>query len=52
MEQQLTPVFHALLSMKWLLKTMDVYKEKAEEQLHEIVNSVKAICLGPTAYVQ
>ena len=46
------PIFHALLSLKWLLKTIDVYKEKAEEQLQEIVNSVKTICLGPTVYVQ
>ena len=49
LEKQLTPLFYALLSLKWLQKTLDVYREKAEEQLQEMVNSVKSICLGPTA---
>ena len=51
LEKQLTPLFYALLSLKWLQKTLDVYREKAEEQLQEMVNSVKSICLGPTAWV-
>ena len=51
LEKQLTPLFYALLSLKWLQKTLAVYREKAEEQLQEMVNSVKSICLGPTAWV-
>ena len=51
LEKLLTPLFYALLSLKWLQKTLDVYREKAEEQLQEMVNSVKSICLGPTAWV-
>ena len=46
LEDRLRPIFYALLNLKWLLKTLEDYKEKAESQLQEIVNSVMSICLG------
>lgn len=49
LEQQLTPVFYELLNLKWLLKTLELYRAKAEEQLKEVMNSVMAICIGKDA---
>lgn len=47
LENRLRPIFYALLNLKWLLKSLEQYKEKAELQLQEIVNTVMTICLGP-----
>ena len=47
MEDRLRPIFYALLNLKWLLKSLEQYKEKAELQLQEIVSTVMTICLGP-----
>ena len=49
LEQQLTPVFYELLNLKWLLKTLELYRTKAEDQLKEVMNSVMAICIGKDA---
>ena len=37
LEQQLTPVFYELLNLKWLLKTLELNRAKAEEQLKEVM---------------
>ena len=47
LEDRLRPIFYALLNLKWLLKSLEQYKEKAELQLQEIVSTVMTICLGP-----
>lgn len=52
LEQQLTPVFYELLNLKWLLKTLELYRTKAEEQLKEVMNSVMVICIGKDAWGQ
>lgn len=49
LEKELTSVVYALLNLKWLLKTFDAYKEKSEQQLKEVVDSVVSICLGKEA---
>lgn len=51
LESQLSNVLYALLNLKWLLKSFDSYKEKSEQQLQEVVNSVMSVCLGKEAYV-
>ena len=47
LEDRLRPIFYALLNLKWLLKSLDQYKEQADLQLQEIVSTVMTICLGP-----
>lgn len=46
LETQLAPLVSALLSLKWLGKALEAYREKAEAQLQEVVDRVASVCLG------